>query len=159
MKLYVDMDGVLANFDEHFKQLYGQYPRELGKNPFSLISKDNKGEGFFRDLPIMPKAKNLWNEIKKYKPTILTATGTSVPTARKEKLEWVHKHLGTDIPFFAESKGRDKFKHVKNPTDLLIDDRVEAIDPWIEAGGTGILYHEDRFAAIIKRIHNHMKNL
>jgi len=161
MRIFLDLDGVMADFDGYFRQLYGKYPwdYEDGDAFDVIISNTDQGKGYFRSLPLMPRAMDLWNEIKKYNPIILTATGHMIPSAAEEKIEWVRKHISETAEIIIETKGRDKYKHIRNPTDLLIDDRSKAIDPWVKSGAVGILYSEDRFDEIIDRIHLHMLSL
>jgi diphthamide synthase subunit DPH2 len=44
------------------------------------------------------------------------------------------------LPVTIGPYSRDKWKHVKNPGDILIDDRADNIEEWIAAGGIGILH-------------------
>jgi hypothetical protein len=88
----------------------------------------------------MPDAFVLWDHIKKYGPIILSATG-HVHTAPTEKREWVKRHLGITAAATAilVSSAADKARYA-TPGSILIDDRAKAIDPWIAAGGIGILH-------------------
>lgn len=88
----------------------------------------------------MEDAFELWDHIKEYFPTILSATG-HVPNAKEEKRDWVGRHLGdttAGMALFVRSAS-DKAQYAA-PNHILIDDRPKAIEPWIEAGGIGILH-------------------
>ena len=106
------------------------------------VSKWTKsGKSFFRDMDMMDDANHLWEYVSTYTtPTILSATG-HVMNAATEKKEWVISHLGDsagDSAIFIRD-GKDKALYA-TPTSILIDDRSVAIDPWIVAGGIGILH-------------------
>jgi hypothetical protein len=147
-KVYLDMDGVIADFDQRFRDLSGMEPRDFenkyGKKAFwNLIDEENKIK-FWVGIPEMPGAKALVDYVKKYNFELLTS-----PSAKKQsylgKILWVRNHIGSVFP----SKPRINFKkakekHLVKPqltkTDILIDDREDTIERWNAAGGTGIVY-------------------
>jgi hypothetical protein len=98
----------------------------------------------------MPDAAVLWGYVEKYKPTILSAVGTATKTASTEKREWVAVHMGEQYAKSAilVTSSKDKAQYA-TPDCILIDDRRKSIDPWIEAGGIGIL-HTDAASTILK---------
>ncbi len=147
-KVYLDMDGVLADFDQRFRDLSGMEPRDFenkyGRKAFwDLIDEENKIK-FWVGIPTMPGAADLVNAVKNYNYELLTS-----PSAKKQsylgKILWVRNHVGSVFP----SKPRINFKkakekHLVKPqlakTDILIDDREDTIGRWNAAGGTGIVY-------------------
>ena len=147
-KVYLDMDGVLADFDQRFRDLSGMEPKEFenkyGKKAFwDLIDEENKVK-FWVGIPTMPGAADLVDAVKDYNYELLTS-----PSAKKQsylgKILWVRNHIGDVFP----SKPRINFKkakekHLVKPqlakTDILIDDREDTIGRWNAAGGTGIVY-------------------
>lgn len=143
-KIFVDLDGVLVDFDKE--------TRWLGFPPFDNIEHDKKikkefwkkigemakqGIPFWGNMDPMPDAMVLWNYVKKYNPEILSATG-HVGNAASEKREWVKKYLG-DVPVHLVQKSAEKAQFAA-PNHILIDDRSKSIDPWVAAGGIGILH-------------------
>ncbi len=88
----------------------------------------------------MPDAQDLWEYVERFDPFILSATG-HVKNAYNEKMEWIKTHLGVHYADTAKlvTKAADKAIFA-SPNCILIDDRCKAIDPWIEAGGIGILH-------------------
>lgn len=137
-QLYVDLDGVLADFDARIFDLFGMYSDDLKLHPFVHINHIDAGEGFFASLAKMPDADILWDHVKKYDPIILTAHGGQIDSAEQEKRDWVKKYFG-DVEVIAVEKGRDKWKVIDDlPNSVLIDDRSKAIDPWRDNGGIGI---------------------
>jgi hypothetical protein len=147
-KVYLDMDGVLADFDQRFRDISGMEPREFenkyGTKAFwNLIDEENKIK-FWVGIPVMSGAADLVDAVKDYNYELLTS-----PSAKKQsylgKILWVKNHTGSVFP----SKPRINFKkasekHLVKPdlqkTDILIDDREDTIGRWNAAGGTGIVY-------------------
>ena len=147
-KVYLDMDGVLADFDQRFRDLSGMEPRDFenkyGKKAcWNLIDEENKIK-FWVGIPVMPGAADLVDAVKDYDYELLTS-----PSAKKQsylgKILWVRNNTGNVFP----SKPRINFKkakekHLVKPqlakTDILIDDREDTIGRWNAAGGTGIVY-------------------
>jgi 5'-nucleotidase len=58
MKVYLDLDEVLADFDQHFKDTFGFCPRMLPDKV--LWQKINGYETFYADLPSPPDVRKLF---------------------------------------------------------------------------------------------------
>ena len=146
-KVYLDMDGVLADFDQRFKDISGMAPKEFenkyGKKAFwNLIDEDNK-ISFWVGIKPMPGAAALVNAVKKYNYELLTS-----PSSKKQsylgKILWVRNHSdilgGKPRINFKRAKEKHEVKPELSKTDILIDDREDTIGRWNAAGGTGIVY-------------------
>ena len=146
-KVYLDMDGVLADFDQRFKDISGMEPREFEakygtKEFWNLIDEENK-ISFWVGIPEMPGAKALVDAVKKYNYELLTS-----PSAKKQsylgKILWVRNHSnlfgGKPRINFKRAKEKHEVKPELTKTDILIDDREDTIGRWNAAGGTGIVY-------------------
>ena len=146
-KVYLDMDGVLADFDQRFKDISGMEPGEFeakyGKKAFwNLIDEDNK-ISFWVGIKPMPGAAALVNAVKKYNYELLTS-----PSSKKQsylgKILWVRNHSdilgGKPRINFKRAKEKHEIKPELSKTDILIDDREDTIGRWNAAGGTGIVY-------------------
>jgi len=136
-KLYVDMDGVLVNFNKGFEDLTGLHPKlyieEYGrKELFDAIRQHNT---FWIDLEWMPDGKKLWNFIKDYNPEILSTPGGDIELCKKQKKEWIHHEIG-DIPIHF-SFHKEKYA---SKNSILIDDMPKNTVPWEESGGIAILH-------------------
>jgi len=144
--IFVDLDGVLANFFKGVKTLVPDYTEEKYEHDkkyknkvWDIINKHGQSGGeLWYDLEMLPDAHELWNYIKPYHPAILTASGTSVKSVGEQKRRWVKKHLGDPVVHVVE-RAQDKQKFA-GKTHILIDDKRKALDPWISAGGVGILH-------------------
>ena len=147
-KVYLDMDGVLADFDKRFKDLSGMGPSEFeskyGKNKFwDFIDEEHK-VSFWVGIEPMPGAADLVNAVKDYNYELLTS-----PSVKKQsylgKILWVRNHTGDIFPSkprinFRKAKEKHEIKPQLSKTDILIDDREDTIGRWNAAGGTGIVY-------------------
>ena len=146
--IYLDMDGVVANFNKRFKDLSGLLPDQFieknGKNAFwDLIDVKHK-VAFWRGIEIMPGAEKLVNFISQYPYEMLTAPSTKKQSVIGKSL-WIKDKVGT--LYSSQPKvtyKRAKEKHLVKPNltkfDILIDDKPSTIDNWNNAGGTGIFY-------------------
>jgi 5'(3')-deoxyribonucleotidase len=150
IKIYLDMDGVIADFDTRFKNLSGMNPRDFedkyGKNKFwDFIDEGDNKVRFWAGIPPMPEAKELIDYASKYDYEILTA-----PSIKKQSLlgknlwmkKWVGKGLFPSKPKlnFKPAKEKHLIKPNLTPNDILIDDKQSTIDNWNNAGGTGIFF-------------------
>ena len=146
--IYLDMDGVVANFDKRFEDLSGMTPSEFiskyDKNAFWDLIDEKHKIAFWRGIEVMPGADRLVNYVAQYPYEMLTA-----PSAKKQsvigKSLWIKDKVGT--LYSSQPKvtyKRAKEKHLVKPNltkfDILIDDKPSTIDNWNNAGGTGIFY-------------------
>ena len=142
-KLFVDLDGVMADLDKHVEQKTGYTFVQLRAtgSGFTEFVKNEREQGntVFDNLDKMPDADQLWQYIVKYTPDILTATGYPTEKATAEKIRWVHDNLSGFDNIFTTVSGAHKQKYAA-PNHILIDDRDKAILPWRKAGGIGILH-------------------
>lgn len=132
--VFVDMDGVLADFDSGYEKHFGRRPHhderdvkweQIRQIPF-----------FFRRLEPMADAFALWQGVFAYKPVVLTGVPDSVPHAADEKREWIAEKFGADVQVIC-CRSRLKFEYGR-PDDVLIDDRAKCGEPWTKMGGVWI---------------------
>ena len=139
-KIFLDQDGVLADFDKGVHDLTGQTIEQLGKK--AMWKAVYSVPDFFEKLDWMPDGKELWEYTKKYKPSVLT--GLPGKNGEEQKRIWVAKHMGSQVPVivcpaaqkqkYAEEAMREGF------TPILIDDKNDNIQRWNAVGGIGILH-------------------
>lgn len=144
-KIYCDMDGVLVDFDKGYKELTGVETTQAdtqGKNEFwnlfrtSLENKKMQEKDYWSNLQWMPDGKELWDHIKPFKPTLLSAPSRD-PQSRWGKRIWVKKNIPGTPLILAAAEAK---KNYARKNAILIDDRVSNINDWIAAGGIGILH-------------------
>jgi hypothetical protein len=131
------MDGVLTDFIKSYFNLTGidiTGKHLNGKKFWNPI--DNAGYDFWINMQWTSDGKELWNFISKYNPIILSAPSRQ-DDSKIGKFNWVKRELpGTQL--ILKSANRKK-EHAK-PNHILIDDREDNINDWIENHGEGILH-------------------
>ena len=146
--IYLDMDGVVADFDKRFNDLSGMMPQDyVNKNGlkafWDLIDEKHK-VAFWRGIELMPDAQKLVNYVEQHPFEMLTA-----PSIKKQSIIgkglWIKDKVGTLYSSKPKVTYRSaKQKHTVKPNltkfDILIDDKGSTIDNWNAAGGTAILY-------------------
>ena len=145
MQLFVDCDGVLADFDKGYKETFGVLPDKTIDN-VDWKQVRNK-EGFYESLPPMPDMEELWGYIAGYDPIILTGVPSSIKEAPENKRAWVRKHLGPRVPVIT-CLSKDKCL-VAKPGDILIDDWTKYQQKWLAVGGRWIT-HTSSIESIIQ---------
>ena len=152
--VYLDMDGVLADFFggvekmygvEHWKQLTNDKTKDLKKEVIDRIT----GTDFFATLPKFSTADALIDMVKKFtggKFSINTSPlrGDNENSGKYKKV-WISNNIDTPDEIVVtgrkESYAKDKGTGTPN---ILIDDRPINIQKWQAAGGYGILYQANR---------------
>jgi len=131
-RLFLDADGVLADFDQGASEI-------LGSRPKAFIAKHGRGAfwkrlakapNFYGDLPEMPDARVLFDAVKHLKSTILTGLPMG-NWASGQKVEWATEHF-PGVPIIT-CMAADKHKHM-HPGDVLVDDREKHRAAYEEAG-------------------------
>ncbi len=152
--VYLDMDGVLADFFggveflygvDHWKELTNDKTKDLKKQVIDRIT----GTDFFAVLPKFPTADALIDTVKKFtggKFSINTSPlrGDNENSAKYKKI-WISNNIEQPDEIIVtgrkESYAKDKASGTPN---ILIDDRPINIQKWQAAGGYGILYQANR---------------
>ena len=152
--VYLDMDGVLADFFggvekmygvQHWKQLTNDKTKDLKAEVINRIT----GTDFFATLPKFQSADALIDMIKKFtggKFSINTSPlrGDHENSAKYKKI-WISNNIEQPDEIVVtgrkESYAKDKASGTPN---ILIDDRPVNIELWQGAGGYGILYQANR---------------
>ena len=147
-KIYVDMDGVLADFVEGLLKIFPTYDENKYQTDPSYRSKQWKliaqyskdGGKLWLGLPEMSDANELMGFVQHYDHEVLSASGNPAYGAEAQKREWIKsKPYGRNLKVNLVRKSTDKAQYAK-PGYILIDDQSKSIDPWIAAGGIGILH-------------------
>ncbi len=146
--IYLDMDGVVADFDKRFEDLSGMMPQEYvnknGLNAFWDLIDEKHKVAFWRGIELMPGAEKLVSYVSQHPFEMLTA-----PSIKKQSIIgkglWIKDKVGTLYSTKPKVTYRSaKQKHTVKPNltkfDILIDDKGSTIDNWNAAGGTAILY-------------------
>ena len=152
--VYLDMDGVLADFFggvekmygvEHWKQLTNDKTKDLKKEVIDRIT----GTDFFATLPKFPSADELINMVKKFTGGKFSINTSPLrgdhENSGKYKKVWISNNIEQpdDIIVTGRKESYAKDKGTGTP-NILIDDRPINIQKWQAAGGYGILYQANR---------------
>lgn len=143
--IYVDMDGVLCNFEKRYLEKFGVSSSEVRKNMKHLYSKN--WEAFVKDkefesLDWFIGAKELvefLNGLPNTKEILSSTAGdTFYEFIAGQKSKWLDDH-GIDwqrnfVP------GRKYKKDYARKDALLIDDTMDVVDQFSNAGGVSILH-------------------
>jgi 5'(3')-deoxyribonucleotidase len=139
-RLFLDADGVLADFDRGSRDLLGMRPKEFianhGRGTF--WKRLAKAKNFYGSLPQMPDAQLLFDAVKHLEPTILTGLPLG-SWAAPQKIEWAAEHF-PGVPIIT-CMARDKHKHM-HPGDVLVDDREKHRAAY-EAAGVVFVHHKN----------------
>lgn len=137
MQVFVDLDGVLADFDTAHAKYFDYRPLKQQEHVDWALVKAIPD--YFRNLPPMVDKDILCKYLSNItpEPIILTGIPVSIPEAEQQKREWVKEHVGPVKVICCLSK--EKSLHAK-PGDLLIDDWERYKDLWIAKGGRWITH-------------------
>jgi 5'(3')-deoxyribonucleotidase len=139
-ELFLDCDGVLADFDAGATALLGMSPRdyEARKGRGAFWKRLAAAPDFYGSLPQMPDAQILFDAVKHLRPTILTGLPLG-KWAAPQKVKWAAEHF-PGVPIIT-CMARDKHKHMK-PGDVLVDDRENHRAAY-EAEGVVFVHHKN----------------
>ena len=161
-EIYVDMDGVLADF-------FGEWTKLMKVDHWSKIDNDGLPQAlqkirdtdqFWLSLPLLPQAKELLTLIKNIKGeyNICSSPLADDPNSEPHKREWIKKNLS----FFPPKNvyiTHDKPKFAKNrdgTPNILIDDFGRNVTQWEAAGGIGFKYKDHKFERTAKQLQKHI---
>lgn len=148
--IYLDCDGVLANFDQGFRNEFETDPNvyEDVNGSASFWKAIRNCNGFFEHLPLMPGARELFTAVEHLRPIILTGCPFG-NWAELQKMRWRDKHFkGTPMVTCASKNKRDYCK----PGDIRIDDLLKYKHLWEEAGGI-FIHHTSTESTIEQLLH------
>lgn len=150
MNIFIDMDGVVADFNEYAERTVGA-PPSTGEYPDDIWNKLAQNSRLYRDLKVKPGGKDLVDWIEYYRFSnfdkeifiaFLTAIprNNDLPFAFYDKVRWAADNF-PGIPVFFGPYSKDKWQHCQ-PGDILIDDRESNCQDWINHGGQSFQYRE-----------------
>lgn len=135
-RLFLDMDGVLADFDAGYARAFGRRPDKAADD----VDWDAVGRtaGFYASLPPMPDLDVLWAYAAPLEPIVLTGIPSNVPEALDNKKAWVRRILGDEVPVIGcRSSEKATYGH---PGDVLVDDWEKYRHLWVQMGGVWIAH-------------------
>ncbi|WP_207974431.1 hypothetical protein [Parafrankia sp. BMG5.11] len=140
MQLFLDCDGVLADFDKGAIELLGMPPRAYEKRHGvgAFWRELSRHPDFYGMLPLMPDAMELFEAVRHLDPVILTGLPRG-KWAAPQKVRWAAQHFpGTRI---LTVMAVDKRNHAREG-DILVDDQLKHAHLWEGVGGI-FVHHKD----------------
>jgi len=143
--LFLDCDGVLADFDKGAARILGMapgvYERRFGLKRFwaALASAPD----FFATLEPLPDARELFEAVRHLDPVILTGLPRG-SWAEPQKRRWAERHFpGVEVITTSAALKREHCR----PGDALVDDRDKYRHLWEGAGGI-FIHHRNAAESI-----------
>ena len=160
-EIYVDMDGVLADFFGEWAKLMNVDSFRDIEDPVPALEKIRATDDFWLRLPLLPEAKNLLGLIKQVKGSysICTSPLADDPNSEPHKMQWIKKNLAFFPPTNIHiTHDKPQYATQKDGTpNILIDDYGVNINAWEAAGGFGFKYKDHKFERTAKAIKQHME--
>jgi hypothetical protein len=152
--VYLDMDGVLADFFggvekmygvEHWKQLTNDKTKDLKQEVINRIT----GTDFFATLPKFDSADALIDMVKEFTGGTFSINTSPLrgdhENSGKYKKVWISNNIEAPAEIIVTGRKESYAKNKASGTpNILIDDRPVNIQRWQAAGGYGILYQANR---------------
>ncbi|WP_309661110.1 5' nucleotidase, NT5C type [Sphingomonas sp.] len=139
-QLFLDLDGVLADFDAGVRDLLGMAPVQFearhGRGEF--WRRIAKAPNFYGTLPEMPDARRLFEAVEHLSPAILTGLPVG-KWAAPQKVAWAAEHFA-GVPIIT-CMARDKHLHIE-AGDVLVDDRENHRAAY-ERAGVVFIHHSN----------------
>lgn len=148
--IYIDMDGVVADFDTAATDFLRNElnvdiaNKEEGRWPPGIWERIRDHHRFYRNLPKMSIADDIIKLAREFRDDLdwnlmfLTAIPkhNDMPWTFYDKMLWVQDYY-PDVPVHFGPYSHDKQNHC-TPGDILVDDRVDNCAQWRERGGEAI---------------------
>lgn len=136
--IYLDMDGVLADFDKEVKAL-----KHLDEQPWLTIP------GFFKNLEVIGNPDSMIKTLKNYGHTVKILSKVEVrdTLARAfDKMAWVQKNLPSmnteDVIIVPYHEKKIDFIQSNISTSILVDDYSVNLKEWAQFGGMPVKFRQ-----------------
>lgn len=149
--VFLDCDGVLADFDKGATRVFGmppdEYERRFGLKRF--WAELAATEDFFNTLDLLPDAMELFEAVRHLDPVILTGLPRG-NWAEPQKRRWAERHFpGVEVITTTAALKREYCQH----GDALVDDRDKYRHLWEGVGG--IFIHHKNAESSIRQLREH----
>ena len=143
LQVFLDLDGVFADFDARVKRLTGKHPNQLDRSRlWKMVNSDKR---FFAELELIEGCMILWEATRDLEPIFLTGAPSN-KVFQEQKREWVARIFGPE--FVVHVVPRKLKSDYSGPHKVLIDDTPDNIASWIARGGYGILHEGDHASTV-----------
>ena len=154
-KIYLDMDGVLADFFHEYAKLAGVQPNKFGKHDYRSIPPAKQdptldkmiGTDFFARLPKFPTTDSLVKLVLEYVNSYAICSSPlrgDHKNSENYKRVWIKQHLNPQPAEIVITGQKERYAvNADGSPNILIDDRGSNIANWRAKGGIGIKYQAD----------------
>jgi hypothetical protein len=161
--LYLDLDGVLVNFERGFTDLSdGITPDEMKSRYGEKVMQNQylaAGSSFWANLGWIEGGEDIWkasNELFE-RVCILSSTGTTNPIKGKPVIMGKKQWIAKNIPSLTSGKifivlGSHMKKMLVARNSILVDDMSSTVAEWNAYGGIGILHHHKYYQKTIQTL-------
>ena len=147
MRVYLDMDGVLADFIAGYNEIAGtdyktneEIPKAKSDPTFEKIV----GTDFYARLPKLANADRLVRMVVDRAGEYSICSSplrNDYENSKKHKTAWIQQHLDPQPEEIVITPNKGKYAvSADGVPNLLIDDRMKVINEWRAAGGIAIQY-------------------
>lgn len=161
--LFLDMDGVQADFFTAWAQHHGKHRyKEIGDKEAreaSITALNQKGPEFieqlFANLPVLPGGQRLvsWIKANRIPFTVLSAPLRNNHAASiAGKKTWLDRHNPGTSAHAIFTGQKERLATQGGRPNVLVDDYKKYIQNWSDAGGIAILYRDDRVDDVISQL-------
>ena len=159
--LYLDMDGVLADFFDAFaKKFNKEHWKEIPRKDKSI--QELIGTDFFYTLSIFENTYNLVNVVDAISKGQWGICSSPLKGDRDNsayhKRRWLQDNdlmpPAIENLIFTGQKEHYAINSIDGSPNILVDDKPSNIEKWEKAGGIGFLYqaNQDSYADLVKNI-------
>ena len=151
--LYLDMDGVLANFVDYLKQYFNKpdvhirgfdtLAEDLGISNTELYSLYMHNPEIFLELKPYIWADNLVELAHSLANEVFVCSAALTPKIAMNKIAWLHRFFPMLCGYYPKlifTLNKDNFA---TPDSLLIDDNDATVNLFREAGGNAIVFPQE----------------
>ena len=141
--IYLDMDGVIADFEKRYVELFKVQPSSTREyKEFNKFFDKFIADGHFETLDLMPDAMDLVRALRNALPPTQILSSTASEQRHKAISEQKIKWLETQGIDFQRNlvPGKELKKRYARTDTLIIDDTESVINDWRAAGGVAILH-------------------
>jgi 5'(3')-deoxyribonucleotidase len=159
-RVYLDMDGVLADFFGEWARLDGKSHYKDIDNPEAKLDLVRQHPTFWVDLPMLPHARQLVQHVMKEFGEYYICSTPLTGDSRSEsgKLAWVQMHLGAMPPKrVILTHNKAEFATANGTPGILVDDYGKNVNAWQSAGGIAIKYEDQNFAKVQRLLSSYAK--